>query len=367
MNPRAELSRRRFLRSATLGGAVLLTPSLLAACGGDGESSSDGSAGTDDAGAGGDPGATDMLTMQLSWIKNVESGGMWIADDMGFFTDVGITAEFLPGGPNAPTAESVVAGGTVDIGMTTFIEQLIDGILADDSLVMLGAQYQESPLGLISPADAPIRTAEDLVGKRVGGIPGNERLVEAILGVAGIESDFEFVPIGFDPQALVEGAADVVTGFITNQSLILEEQGFDAVTVLLSDFGLPAYANVMFAQRSYIDENTDLLVRYFTALARGWELSFEQPDLGAELAVNDYGADLGLSIDQQLAENNAQQELMQSDLTRSSGLFRMSPDFLTDEVYPWLTASGRSELPDLAVSFDDSILAAVYADGPTVS
>ncbi len=337
-------------------------PPLLAACGDD-DSATETGGSTD----GTSSAATGTVRMQLSWIKNVESAGMWVAVERGFFDEAGVTAEFLAGGPNAPTAESVVAGGTADIGQTTFFEQVIDGIVADDSLVMFGAQFQDSPLGLISPAAAPVRTVGDLTGKKVGGIPGNESLIQAIFEVAGLTPDFEFVPIGFDPQALVEGAADVVTGFITNQSLILEEQNYDAVTVLLSEFGLPAYANVFFAKRSYIDDNGDLLVNYMTALARGWELSIDDPDLGAQLAVDEYGADLGLSLDQQKLENRAQQELMQSDLTRSSGLFRMSADILEDQVYPWLRASGRSELPDLTVAFDDSILAAVYADGPTVS
>jgi ABC-type nitrate/sulfonate/bicarbonate transport system substrate-binding protein len=361
VTPVPDLTRRSFLRTAVVGGAVLLSPPLLAACGGDDEDTSSGSSGS---------GGADQVgtaRTQLAWVKNVEFSGMWVADDKGFFTDEGVGVEWFAGGPNAPTAESVVAGGTADVGMTTFFEQLIDGIVADDRLVMFGTQFQTSPLGLISPADAPVRTPEDLLGKRIGGNTGNERYIETIFKVNGLDPDYEFVPIGFDPQPLVEGAADVVFGFNTNQTLILQEQGYDEETVLLSEFGLPAYANVFFAQRSYIDDNRDVLVRYMRALARGWELSIEQPDLGAELAVNEYGSDLGLSLDQQKKENRAQQELMQSDLTRSSGLFRMSADFLSDQVYPWLSASGRSELPDLAVSFDDSILAEVYADGPTVS
>lgn len=363
MNPASNLSRRSFLRrGVSIGGAALLAPSLLAACGEDDDASqSTGTAG------GGSSQATGTVRTQLAWVKNVEFAGMWVAEDQGFFTDEGVDTEWFAGGPNAPTAESVVAGGTADVGITTFFEQLIDGIIADDSLVMFATQFQDSPLGLISPAGSPVRTPEDLIGKRIGGNTGNERYIDTIFAVAGIDADYEFVPIGFDPQPLVEGAADVVFGFNTNQTLILREQGFEEETVLLSEFGLPAYANVFFAQRSYIDEHFDLLVSYMRGLALGWQMSIEKPDLGAELAVNEYGADLGLSLPQQKLENRAQQELMQSDLTRSSGLFRMSADFLADDVYPWLEASGRTNLPDLDTNFDDSILAAVYADGPTIS
>lgn len=348
------LSRRSFLfRSAGIGGAALLAPSLLAACGDAGSSS------TSTPGAG-------LVRTQLAWVKNVEFAGMWVAEDKGYFADEKVNVEWFAGGPNAPTAESVVAGGTANVGMTTFFDQLIDGITADNSLVMFGTQFQDSPLALISSAKAPIRTPRDLTGKRIGGQTGNERYIDAIFTVNGLKPDYTFVPIGFDPQPLIEGAVDAMFGFNTNQTLILREQGFDDVTVLTSEFGLPAYANVLFAKRSYIDENFDLLVSYMRAMARGWQVSIEQPDLGAELAVNDFGADLGLSLDQQKQENRIQQELMQSDLTRSSGLFRMSADFIEDKVYPWLTASGRTNLPDLSVSFDDSILAAVYANGPVI-
>jgi ABC-type nitrate/sulfonate/bicarbonate transport system substrate-binding protein len=356
-------TRRRFLRSASLGGAVLFVPTLLAACGDD----DDDAAGAATATTGGGGGATTgTVRTQLSWIKNVESGGMWVAENMGFFAEEGVQTEWFAGGPNAPTAESVVAGGTADVGMTTFFEQLIDAMILDDSLVMYATQFQATPLGLISLAESPVRTAADLVGKTVGGIPGNERYIETIFTVNGITPDFEFTPIGFDPQPLVEGAADVVFGFITNQSEILEEQGVDQVTVLLSEFGLPAYANVLFSTRSYIDANRDLLVRYLRALVKGWEANQADLDLGAQLAVDEYGADLGLSLEQQKIENGLQMELMVNDFTASNGMWRMDPAFIEESIYPWLTASGRTDLPDLSVSFDDTLLAEVFADGPTL-
>ena len=35
-------------------------------------------------------------------MKNVEWAGFWVADDQGYYTEEGITIDFIGGGPNAP-------------------------------------------------------------------------------------------------------------------------------------------------------------------------------------------------------------------------------------------------------------------------
>jgi hypothetical protein len=69
-------SRRDFLRLGGLGAAGL----ALAACGG----GSSGSAPA--AGASAAPASFGDLSMQLSWIKNIEFGGECMADSKGYYT-----------------------------------------------------------------------------------------------------------------------------------------------------------------------------------------------------------------------------------------------------------------------------------------
>src|ERR1700681_946559 len=98
----ASLSRRRFLRSAAVTAGALSIGSLLSV----------------PTIAGAAPSAaTTPLNVQLLWIKNVEFGGYWVADDQGMYTQEGVAPTFLSGGPDV-NPENVVAGGGADIGLT---------------------------------------------------------------------------------------------------------------------------------------------------------------------------------------------------------------------------------------------------------
>jgi ABC-type nitrate/sulfonate/bicarbonate transport system substrate-binding protein len=166
--------------------------------------------------------------------------------------------------------------------------------------------------------------------------------------------------VGFDPAPLVEGACDVYTCFITNQPLTLKEQGIDYVTVTYSALNFPDYADIIYAKRSFIATNRDLLISFLRGSIRGWQANIQDPATAVQLAVNKYGADLGLDPQQQADENTAQIPLLQSDLTRAKGLFWMDPNFMAGPVYAALQASGRTNLPDVTQLLDLSLLTDAY-------
>src|SRR5690606_1253518 len=107
-------------------------------------------------------------------------------------------------------------------------------------------KLQSSPLGFMWLPDSGISGIEDLVGRRIGAPQGNERFIDAVMQVNGIEPDYTFVPMGFDPQPLVDGEMDAMTVFVTNQPITLALQGIENESVTLAEWGLPQYADVMF-------------------------------------------------------------------------------------------------------------------------
>ena len=67
-----------------------------------------------DAGSGEDA-SFGEASIQLSWIKNAEFMGEFIADDKGYFTDAGFDSVDLIPGP--ASAEAGVISGNVDLGI----------------------------------------------------------------------------------------------------------------------------------------------------------------------------------------------------------------------------------------------------------
>ena len=352
-------SRRTFLRNAGYGtSGLVLAPSFLAACSGTSESDA--------------PAQLDMITQANGWINNVEFGGIWVALENGYFTEQGIEATFLQGGPNAPSPPVVVAAGESDIGQDPSMIRIFQAMAeGGHDWVLFGTQFQVTPQGVISLPDRPVRTAEDLVGIKFLGQPGAEALVKAALKLGGFDdTDYEFIPAGFTPEPLMERQGEAYSAFLTNQPLILEEQGYvngeDFVTATWDDLGLPLYSNVMFAPRSYVDDETtrDILVRFMRGLIKGWEVNEDDPAYAAGLAVDKYGVDLGLNLNQQTRENETQIPLHHGPVTDEKGLFWIDPDLVESQMYPALEAIGIDPMPPFEGLIDLSILEDAF-DGKT--
>lgn len=403
------MPRRDFLRTFGAGASALALAQLLSSCGSDGGGATtptDGptaTIGTQSSLTGSSPGSSPGSSTAASgtsapavtpasgagttgsassaigtirqangWINNVEFGGVWVALENGYFKDERIDPTFLQGGPNAPAPPVAVTAGDAQIGQDPSMLRIFQAMAeSGDDYVLLGTQFQTSPSGVISLPARPVRTAEDLVGIKFLGQPGAEANLKAALKLGGFDdTNYEFIPAGFSPEPLMAGQGEAYSAFLTNQPLILEQQGLvngeDFITATWEDLGLPLYSNVSFAPRAFVEANHDLLVRFMRALIKGWEVNEDDPSFAARLAVEKYGVDLGLDLAQQTRENETQIKLHHGPLTDKKGLFWIDPDRIENEMYPVLEAVGVSPLPDIAKLVDLSILTDAYAGKTTM-
>lgn len=346
---------RRHRRALAAGAAISISAVLLAACapGDDGD---------------GDAAPDEVTTLRVapSWIANTEYGGFWIADANGYYADEGLEIEWLPYAADV-AAEAQLAADAADIGITAGMSTVF-AALDDDDFVIVGSVYQQNPGCVLYLADDPIRSAEDLVGKTI--LAQSETTVQAIFEVNGLtlDSDTTILPTGFDPAPLIEGDGDAYTAYITNQPVTLElsfdmEMGTDFDCILNAELGLPMYASSIFTTPAKLDADRDAYVRFLRASQRGWQEFLADPVSGAELAVNDFGVDLGLDIEQQSRSAQLFATLMESDATATGGLLYMDVDLLATEMYPGMVASGQApaEMPDLSQVVDLSLLDEIAA------
>lgn len=303
------------------------------------------------------------IRVSLGWIKNVEWAGFWIADAEGYYAEEGLEIEWIGGGPNAPSTMATVAAGDADIGIVPSTQQWLQTFADGNDWTAIGALFQESPGALVSFAENPVHSAEDLVGETVLGQEGTQINYDAAFALAGLEPDYEFIPVGFDIAPLVEGQGVAYTAYATNQPIMLEEQyGLapeDYVVTLYSELGMPLYGNIVYGDAEYIEENGDLMEAFLRASIRGWEKNGEDFALGAQLSVEEYGADLGLDLVQQTRENELQQPLVVGEY--GDPLFWMDPELMLEVMYPGLQAAGYTDLPDPHDYVDLSYLEAAHA------
>ena len=186
-------TRRTFLRqsSLALGGAALLAhPQVRRVLG----SSA--------------PAESTHVRTAFSWIPAAEWGSWYLAEANGDFSANGIDSELLHGGPNTPAVSQIMAGGGAEIG------------LAADELELINSNAEGSDYVIMAPCTSARRSATaGSPRRRSRSRPTSSASASAASRATRSAStrcsrstastlDYEFVPMSFDPQPLVDGEMD---------------------------------------------------------------------------------------------------------------------------------------------------------------
>ncbi len=352
------LDRRGFLRRGVgvTAGATLLTVGgggLLAACGSDDEDSASGGAGA---------GSFGTLSVRLSWIKNAEFAGEYVADQRGYYKAAGFSGvNLIAGGPSATPQDTDVATGKAFIGISS-PDITGTAITQGAPLKIIGAQYQKNPFAILSLAKSPLRTPQDMVGKKIGVQATNESVWSAFLKANKLDpSSITKVPVEFDPLPLTTGTVDGWFAFVTNEPNLLRVKGFDVTTFLLADHNYPLVSETFMVTDGSIAKNRDKVKAALTAEIRGWKDATADASLGARLAATVYGKDLGLDEKEQGLESADQNKLILTAETKKNGLFTLT-DTLVEENIATLKLAGV----DITAGklFDLSIIRELYKEKP---
>jgi ABC-type nitrate/sulfonate/bicarbonate transport system substrate-binding protein len=346
------LGRRRLLQAA---GLMLAGGPALVACGSDGSSATPAASGA--------KASFGDIAIQLSWIKNIEFAGEYFATTKGYYTAAGFSkVDLLAGGAAGTSAESALATGKAFVGLSapTITAPAIN---KGAPLKIVGTTYQKNPFCILSVDKNPIKTPQDMIGKKIGvQTGGNDVIFSALLKANNIDpKSVEIVPVQYDPTVVTTGQVAGFMAYITNEPILLSSKGFKVTTFLLADYQLPLVAETFTVLQDSIDKDRAKVKAYLAAEIKGWKDAVASPAESANLAVTNFGKDQKLVQAEQLKEATAQNDLIVSADTKANGLFTMTDALIAENI----EALGRAGTPIAAEKlFDLSLLKEVYAENP---
>lgn len=230
-------------------GAALVA--LLNGCGGNGASVED------------DNGLTRVI-LQTDWYAQPEHGGFYQAVAEGYYAEVGLDVEILPGGPNALVAQKVAQGRAhFAIGRS---DDVIIAVARGVPLVMAGALMQRDPQAIMFHKGSGIEDFEDLDGRTVMTTPGSA-FIEIMERTFNI--DVAVTPLDYGMNRFLADENFIQQCFITNEPYYVAREGADAGVLLLSDSGFEPY-RVWYCRKSYAEENPEIVRAFTEASIRGW-------------------------------------------------------------------------------------------------
>lgn len=262
------------------------------------------------------------LTLQAAWINDAEFMGYFIAMEKGWYREEGLELKYLPGGPDV-IPEASVLSNKADVALST-VETVIKAITTQKApLVIIGAQYQKNPIGIVSLASKPIRTPQDMVGKTIAVPPVNRLTVEALLKLNGIDkAKVRIVPYAYDPTPLLKGEIDASLDFTTNVPYTIRTKGAEATSFLLADFKLPLFNDVVVVKKDTLAKRRGDLVGFLRASRRGWDENFKDTAAYPPKYADSWFKGTGRTIDNEIFFNGAQKSLIQ----HPKGVFTMTEE-----------------------------------------
>jgi NitT/TauT family transport system substrate-binding protein len=227
------------------------------------------------------------MDLQLGWLAGNGNMGETAGKLLGYFEEENIDLTITPGGPNVEGVQSVAAG-TALVGQASASPFILFARSAGIPVRGIAAGFRPHPTAFFSLPDKPIRTPQDMIGKRIGSPRAAQYQVRALLAKHGIPEDqVEVISIGADYGLLPRGQVDAVLGWITNTNA-LKVLGEDYVTMLFWDVGIQVYAQVYYVSDAGLENDSERIAGFVRAASRGWAHVYEQPENAVDLLVKEY-------------------------------------------------------------------------------
>ncbi|MHB0775344.1 ABC transporter substrate-binding protein [Halomonas sp. WWR20] len=227
------------------------------------------------------------LKVMLDWYVNPVHGPLVIAQEKGFFEQLGLDVELIsPADPSVPP--KLVAANRIDLAIS-YQPQLHLQVDQGLPLVRVGTLVA-TPLNItVVRQDSGIDSMDQLKGKKVGYSVGGveEVLLAAMLEHNGLSlDDVELVNVNFSlTPALISEQVDAVTGAFRNYELAqMAQEGVPGRAFFIEEEGVPIYDELIFvANRDTLDINRDAYSRFMQAIEEATSWIINHPEEGWEI------------------------------------------------------------------------------------
>lgn len=216
------------------------------------------------------------ISLKLKWKHQAQFAGNYVAAEKGFYKKAGININLIPFDFSEPIVDTVVSG-KAQFGIAA-ADQIILARSEGKPLKAVAVIYRINPTVAYSLKEKNITKPQDFVGKKVGiqKSANIEYMYEAMMLKLGIDRvNIKEVDVGHDASELLAGTVDVSTGYIINEPNLAIESGKDVNIILMADYGVDMYADVLFTTDEMINNNPDLVGRFVKATIDGWRYAIE--------------------------------------------------------------------------------------------
>ena len=229
--------------------------------------------------------AQDQMTLLLDWFVNPDHGPVIIAQEKGYFADVGLAVEVIaPADPSDPP--KLVAAGKADLAIS-YQPQLHLHVHEGLPLQRVGTLIATPLNCLLLSKDGPIASPADLRGGKVGFSVGGveEAVLGQVLNTHGVSlEEVELINVNWSlSPSLMSGQVDAVIGAFRNFELNqMDIEGVPGRCFFVEEEGLPPYDELIYvANPDTMD--ADMIRRFLSATEKATQYIVNHPEESWEI------------------------------------------------------------------------------------
>lgn len=234
----------------------------------------------------------DKVSLQLMWNNQFQFAGYYAAQWKGYYRDEGIDVNiksaFLPNKRILDASQEVMSG-RADFGIGAVNILIAENKGAD--LSVIATIFQRSAVEYYMKAGTPFNSIVDFTRLKTARRENDllDLELQAMLLSEGIKPrNSNMLPYSYDFNAddLSKNRFQVIPGYLGVISYLAKQQNLKLKEIKPLDYGIDFYGDSLFARRSFVMQNPDLVERFRRASLKGWTYALEhQQEIAGRIAV----------------------------------------------------------------------------------